>query len=62
LSLYLSHMLLELVGTLEHDLFLCLWQSSIHNHNRDICKVTMSSSYLWASFRPQTPLSVVSAK
>jgi hypothetical protein len=23
LSLYLSHMLLELVGTLEHDLFLC---------------------------------------
>jgi hypothetical protein len=30
--------------------------------NRDILKVTQSSPYLWASFHPQTSLSMVSAK
>jgi hypothetical protein len=32
------------------------------SYNRVIHKVTLSSPCLWASFHPQSPLSVVSAK
>jgi hypothetical protein len=32
------------------------------SYNRVVCKVTLSSPCLWASFHPVYPLSVVSAK